>query len=728
MKMFPFRDKNSLEAIKSQGRVMDNLSPEFLHTGLGDIINHDKFDGDKIERDKNIYYLFNLQKKDHKYNKRIDNNQVLSNRIFSGRVKILKRLEDFINGNDEQNKDILVLSGLGGIGKSSIIKKFFCDNFNHFGYYGWLNFNDSIEKVFIDQIDHGIEIKNFSNQNIKEVYKKIVHDLKNLKGRTNKKNVLVIDGVDRKEQLDELIEKLPNRNWKIIITTRIKQKKIGVEKINLKDLKKGEAKKIFIQYYLDKEKIKEKELDGMYKKFDINKKEVENFLKNIGYHPLTIEISAKTLKAKGLESFNRIKEFSVKRKIKMEMGVGNKEITMSEYLNDLFSLAGINNRQLSILRNFALLDNSKGILKSFYFLIHGIRSDGEDSDKLENELEELINHGWLNSKKNQKSIYYFCHSIIQKFILQHKKEQPTLKNSKKIIQFFNKKLTYKYYLKKKDILINAESIIKKLEKVDKKNIYSKDISSLFNNIANIYEFLGRYLDAKKYFDMAILIEKRICKKDDEKTNLVLYLENKAIILEGLDEFEKAKKMQEEVIRLKKIIYKSNLNHFSLAYSYGNLALIFIKLGEFSKAKKIVAKVDKIKDVIYKKNQKNLKLAIIYSLLASIYKEFDDHTKVLDFLHKAVEIRERIYKKDKYQRDLASNYYNLSLIYYHLSEYKKANNLYNKVIEIEEKLYDGNLKHPQILGSKMMLASIISKLGDNKKAEKDYFRFFLKLSG
>lgn len=130
-----------------------------------------------------------------------------------GREAECNRILNWYEGDEK----LLFVTGMGGIGKSTIVRKFVSDNTEHFDTMIYLQYRDSICETIADDIQfcmNGYEKE--PEESFKEYFARKIKAAKELTADTN--TLLVIDNFDG--VIDEEFRELLNVNWKIIAVTR----------------------------------------------------------------------------------------------------------------------------------------------------------------------------------------------------------------------------------------------------------------------------------------------------------------------------------------------------------------------------------------------------------------------------------------------------------------------------------------------------------------------------
>ena len=150
-------------------------------------------------------------------------------------------------------------------------------------------------------------------------------------------------------------------------------------------------------------------------------------------------------------------------------------------------------------------------------------------------------------------------------------------------------------------------------------------------------------------------------------------------------------------------------HPSLATSYNNVGSTYGDLGDHSKALEFKLKALDIQEKVLPEGHPSL--ATSYNNVGSTYGDLGDHSKALEFMLKALAIREKVLPEG--HPDLATSYNNVGGTYGDLGNHNKALEFMLKALAIREKtLPEG---HPSLAISYNNVGGTYGQLGDHSKA-------------
>ena len=262
--------------------------------------------GDNVAGDKHEHHH---HKPSHIIPKVLTKQTGLANDIdFVGRKEELRKVDELLN----QNSMLLLLNGIGGIGKSTLASYYLNQKKDDFDYYGFVQVNEDIKLSLASAFSTSLDLK---SEKIDDLFAEIMNKLQNLEG----KKLLIIDDVKEMDsQLDEMntLMTLKNSGFKILFTSREVKENIPQYFLNIMTVE--DARELFLKHHATDEMDK-----------------VDKILEYLDYHTLFIEMTAKTLTKrkrtlsldKMIEKFANGEFASIKK---------NKNESFNQFLNDLF--------------------------------------------------------------------------------------------------------------------------------------------------------------------------------------------------------------------------------------------------------------------------------------------------------------------------------------------------------------------------------------------------------
>ncbi len=239
-----------------------------FHSGSGDNVR-----GDKITLITYKYYV---------NGKSIDIPKLITNVPLASQTQIIGRIDKVreIRKLYESDHRLVLLKGMGGIGKTTVAKLYVSDEAPKLKHVLWITVSNNLKESFvndiqiIDSLSLAKEINEIPAHDLVEKgFQLIMNRLRLLKGN----NLLIIDSVGEDLERTSTFNQISLApNWKILITSRIDIP--GFQPIEIDELPRLDAERLFYQSYTVEE----------------NKKILGRILKLIDYHTMTIEVISKT--------------------------------------------------------------------------------------------------------------------------------------------------------------------------------------------------------------------------------------------------------------------------------------------------------------------------------------------------------------------------------------------------------------------------------------------------
>ena len=600
-----------------------------------------------------------------------------------GRTTELDELHQMLHSN----KQVVVMNGLGGIGKTTLAQVYARKYWDDYKHIAWITqTTDDIQFDFANEqaLFHNLAIgKEFTDANA--IFNEIVRKLKAVEEQPN---LLIIDNADA--SLEKLRDNLPHQpHWHILITSR--QELNGFTMKRLDFLRLEDALLLFKTHYTRNE---------------FSDEQIENLIKAVEYHTLTIEILAKT--AENYE-YNFEELFNA---IKLDLDTEISDIKHSEntiyrigsYLSSIFKLNKLEPEEIWLIKQIVCLPSEY----ITYDVIKELILENKSNKKLRLILNKLAKKGWL--LKNTESDSYKMHRIISEVINQQ--QQITIAECSFLIEMITDKLkvddTKDNPVEKFQWIPYGNELLTIFEIYESKTVDEENkISILQNNLALRLKDLGDYLGAKKLLEKAMISDEKNYGKEHPST--AISYSNLALVLKDLGDYKEAKKLLEKAM----ISDEKNFgkDHPSTARCYSNLALALQGLGDYEEAKDLLGKA-MISD------EKNFgadhpSTATTYSNLALVLSDLGDYEGAKELLEKAIISDEKNFGTE--HPSTAIRYSNLALILKDLGDYQRAKELLEKAIISAEKNFGAD--HPSTAISYSNLALVLQDLGDYEEAKK-----------
>jgi tetratricopeptide (TPR) repeat protein len=627
----------------------------------------------------------------------------------------LKRLLD-------QSQLLILVNGLGGVGKTELCRSFFYSQKDDFKFLAWVDYLGSIKKSFVRSftaLKNGFRDKKPSEKDYMDKrYRKVIESLRNLGDEL----LLVIDNLDNAQDEDMGdIFRLPG---KVLANSRLKLEKF--DHYDLDFLEPTACRELFYRFY-------KREKDDM---------NLDRVLELAGYHTLTVELLARTAHSApqsiaDLRNTLEKKGFNLNEVIQRDVTTlwneEEKKRRFFDHILKVFPLSGLEEEEKYILMNLSLLPSVFINIKQICRWLGLADNKG---------INTLVEKGWLK----EEGWEIFLHQVMADAV--YYQSNPNALKAKNLITLLGSDISCKpgeSRLERQPLLHFADSVVMRL-----KNEKDKELAGLLINLSLLYQALGQFNRALDYQLKAIDIFKEVLSPDQPE--LAVAFNNVAMIYQDLGLFEQALDFELKCIEIREkvlpkndfyvaqsynnlaMIYKdfSQLNQMfeymkkaieiyeeilpaddpELELAYNNLALCYDDLGQFQLALRWQLKANKICEKIY--HDAHPKLAKSYNNISYIYQSLGELEQALEFQLKSIEIKERIYPK-KDHIDMALSYNNLSTIYCDMNKVDQALEFQLKTVEIRKKTLPG--EHHATAAAFNNLSEIYLRMGNFDQALK-----------
>ena len=312
---------------------------------------------------------------------------------FVGRENELRQIETIFSSGQQ----VLFLSGMGGIGKTELAKRYAYLYGEEYRTIVFVPYQESIVQTVCGEDIHIHNVhREQSEEGLETEEDYFERKLKILKEQTTKDNLIILDNFDVEE--DEDLERFLECPCRFLITTREDFRDYDFCQIDVQQMEDiNDVEALFAVY---NPRSYEEEERG----------QIREILKLVEYHTMTVELIAKYLreaeeepyvlleKMRMIEGITGTEEVSVKHRKDRKMQ--NQKV--QEHLQALFDLSGFSNVQLELMQSLSLLGYVRIARETFlsYVPFAGAKE----------ALDKLIRLGWV--EHNKKTDKISLHQII----------------------------------------------------------------------------------------------------------------------------------------------------------------------------------------------------------------------------------------------------------------------------------------------------------------------------
>jgi len=587
-------------------------------------------------------------------------------------IKSVNRSEGFI-GRETELKSIdeklkltkaLFVSGIAGIGKSSIANQYLLKKESEYSYYGLFEGISS----FTSDLKHTLSL---SSESENDLFKEAITKLRTLKGN----KLLIIDdisNIDEQFLTINLLLSLKDYGFNILFTSR--ETTNNIEHIELDIMDIDDAKNLFNSIY----KVEDKLLD-----------EILGYLDN---HTFFIEKTARTLKSKSSLTPEDIKGYFLNgRFAKVKM---SRKESFEKFLDKLFTIDDLDDEEVLTLKQITIFPSAFISISDLALILQ--KKDDADFEDL---LNYLSDKGWLSKYKDNNNQGYKLHQINKEYLFAfHKPSSTDLETPIKVHLYILRGSGDIYSsLFHQHRLIYLEALYNTLKTLD---ITTKETFILLNQIIQVFFHLGQYNLSIEILTMASKICESINNIDDESLSRFHTLSGQIYTRKG----DHKKSLEHSKLACSLAEKSKSASPKTLAGLYSNLGHVCNTFGDVNNALKSFTNAKK--HLVSEGDCSNL--SYIYKGIAETYKISGDHEKALKYFKEALKLRKRFLKVDNPL--IAQSYNDLAFIYVQMNQRKKALPLYIKAMRGNE----------EILGDEhVQTASSYNNLGELYRCIKQY---------
>jgi len=621
-----------------------------------------------------------------------------------GRKTELENINNILNSSES----LLLINGIGGVGKSTVASYYLNSKKDKLDYYGFFDGVDS----FVSELREPLGLK---QEIFQDAFMEALSKLRELKGE----KLLVIDNVkdivENKDAIESILT-LKDSGYKILLTSR--EDIEDVTSYYLDVLSLNDAKDFFNSIY----KVEDEVL-------------LEEILEYLDYHAFFVEMTAKTLKSKKTLTPQMIKEkfvngdfSSIKR---------NRKESFNDYLNQLFSFNELDDEEILVLKQLSVLPSIEISFDNIQLCF-----DKENNSDFEDLLNYLNSKGWLGYLDGR----YKLHQIIQEYI--YNTHKPSFGNVENIFIFFDKLLSNPNI----NVLLYMKDNIPYLDSLFHAVLYLKfsnqNVIKLLGSLGYTYQRLGLYVNAKKSIEKALeIFETQTITDSDIKIMIYRHasefycvIENYDLALKfsekGIEEAQKiCSDIEDRVLELNLIkanaLYgiggRNNLENAFKYYSgildihvlknknedlfsakvFNNIGNCLFKLEKYDEASMSFRKALKIYMDVYK--NKHPDMISICMNLAEVLSYDGEDPEALEWYQDSLDMSISFWGENDLNTALV--YYNFSKFYFKIENYGESLDYMKKAIIVQEKFLPEN--DSKLNNSREGLILILEKVNTNR---------------
>ena len=602
---------------------------------------------------------------------------------FTGRETELQELSQRI---EEGRKSVLV-SGMGGIGKTHICRKLFEEYLNKhaggengpFRYLGYIEYSGDMGS----SLQNCLKFKQQDSleQNQEAAWKELEYLA------ADGKLLLFVDNVDKTLGADLGLQRLIGIPGAVVLTSRQASFSDEFEPYRVGFLGVEQCKEIYgkIRFEGSERKVNAEEVEDL-----------EYVIENLaGRHTITVELLAHLARTKHW-TIKRLREELEKNGFRLTFHKAGELVNIQESYEKLYDLSELTGAEQNVLEAFSVLPYIPlpTELCNQWLLLDARVSEDDDI------LMGLYQKGWLQVDWEQES--YAMHPVFAQFI--YEKRKPNAEKHAGLIEACRDCME----IPDSGSALECQKFIPFAEKIVEKLNMGKELEQIgfLSKFAYLLHYVGQYRETEKLFNSLLKIDRE--RWGENHPEVAIGYSNMGSVYEEQGEYEKAKGLYEKSLRIRERMLGED--HPDTASSYSKMGSVYEEQGEYEKAKGLYEKSLRIRERMLGEDHPDT--ASSYSKMGSVYEEQGEYEKAKELYEKSLRIHERVLGEG--HPDTASIYNNLGLVYAAQREYEKAEELFEKSLRVYERIMGEN--HPYTATSCSCLASVYREQGKYVKAE------------
>jgi len=531
---------------------------------------------------------------------------------FSGREKELQDLRQKI----EEGRKAVLVSGMGGIGKTHICRKLFEEYYiRHekgedrlFSHIGYIEYNDDMDSSLMECLRYKIQDNPALN---KEAAWKELESL-----ASSGKFLLFVDNVDKSITEDLGLKRLETIPCAIILTSRHTSFSDEFKSYSIGFLGMEQCMEIFraIRFENSERKLNAEEI-----------RDLAYVIETLaGRHTITVELLAHLAKTR-IWTVKKLREELEEKGFRLVFRKNGELVNIQESYEKLYDLSRLTEAEKNIMEAFSVFPYIPLAVEICNEWLLDDAGVGEESDILMG----LYQKGWLQLDMVQES--YALHPVFAQFIFdrckpKREKHYGLIKACRKCMEIPEREFS----LECQKYIPFAENIAEKL--IKENNIEKADFIS---SIAYLLCYMAEYKKAEGLYEKVLRIRERIL--GEEHPDTAVSYNNLAFVYSSQGEYKKAEGLYEKALRIREQILGEE--HPDTAASYNNLAGVYSRQGEYKKAEELYRKALRISEQIL--GEEHPDTATNYNNLAEVYSSQGEYKKAEELCEKALRISEQI---------------------------------------------------------------------------------------
>ena len=267
------------------------------------------------------------------------------------------------------------------------------------------------------------------------------------------------------------------------------------------------------------------------------------------------------------------------------------------------------------------------------------------------------------------------------------------------------------------LLSHAEKAVAKrtdLRQRGERNHLLENMQTLSDNASNICERMGRYRERLPYAEQNLAATQRLYPKQNNK-HTAASLNNLGNAWSALGEPRKALGYFEQSLAMKQQVRGENAINSDIASTLNNIGGVWSALREPRKALGYFEQSLAIERQVYGENAVNSDIAHTMNNIGTIWSALGEKRKALGYYEQTLAMWHQVYGEDAVNSDIAHTMNNIGTIWFALREPREALGYFEQSLAMNLKVYGNNTINTDIAMTLDNLGEVWSSLSDYEKA-------------
>ncbi|WP_110517863.1 tetratricopeptide repeat protein [Herpetosiphon llansteffanensis] len=238
-----------------------------------------------------------------------------------------------------------------------------------------------------------------------------------------------------------------------------------------------------------------------------------------------------------------------------------------------------------------------------------------------------------------------------------------------------------------------------------------DTARSVNNLAGVLESQGRYAEAQELYEQALAVREAVL--GTEHPDTATSVNNLAFVLQSQGRYAKAQELYERALAVREAVLGAE--HPETASSLNNLAGVLDRQGRYAEAQELFERALAVREAML--GAEHPETASSLNNLAGVLDRQGRYAKAQELFERALTINEAVLGVD--HPDTARSVNNLAVILSSQGRYAEAQELYEQALTVREAVLGTD--HPETASSVNNLAGVLARQGRYGDAQRLYER-------